>query len=156
MPMAASLIVMTLPGKIRRPPSYCLETEANTAAQNLSVSLLAKRLCGGLMAAGLAGDCFHGVLWCEPGRTSGHEPEPTSGSASSRTPTAGRARADAKLPLSNDGTNRRTAMRKMLAAMSVAAVTLAATLLPAAAQEWPNKPIRLICPYPPGAGADIS
>jgi tripartite-type tricarboxylate transporter receptor subunit TctC len=28
--------------------------------------------------------------------------------------------------------------------------------LPAAAQEWPNKPIRLIVPYPPGAGADIS
>jgi tripartite-type tricarboxylate transporter receptor subunit TctC len=47
-------------------------------------------------------------------------------------------------------------MRKMLVAMSVAAVALTATLLPAAAQEWPNKPIRLICPYPPGAGADIS
>src|SRR5262249_38689478 len=47
-------------------------------------------------------------------------------------------------------------MKKMLVAISVAAVALAAALQPAGAQEWPNKPIRLICPYPPGAGADIS
>ncbi len=47
-------------------------------------------------------------------------------------------------------------MKKMLLVISAAAVALAAALLPAAAQEYPTKPIRLICPYPPGAGADIS
>src|SRR6266508_2524460 len=35
----------------------------------------------------------------------------------------------------------------------VLAVMIAAT--PAAAQEWPTKPVRIIIPYPPGGSTDI-
>ncbi|MFN0162543.1 MAG: Bug family tripartite tricarboxylate transporter substrate binding protein [Burkholderiales bacterium] len=41
-------------------------------------------------------------------------------------------------------------LKKILAAMAVAAAAL-----PAMAQEWPNRPIRLIVPYTPGTGQDI-
>jgi tripartite-type tricarboxylate transporter receptor subunit TctC len=46
-------------------------------------------------------------------------------------------------------------MKKLLAALAVAMLTVAAAG-PAGAQGYPTKPIRLICPYPPGAGADTS
>jgi tripartite-type tricarboxylate transporter receptor subunit TctC len=46
-------------------------------------------------------------------------------------------------------------MKKLLATLAIAMLTAAAAG-PAGAQGYPNKPIRLICPYPPGAGADTS
>ena len=46
-------------------------------------------------------------------------------------------------------------MRRLLAIAGLAIVT-AAAILPAGAQDYPTKPIRLICPFPAGAGADIS
>lgn len=48
-------------------------------------------------------------------------------------------------------------MRKTtrIAAMALSCLgMLAATSLPAQAQSWPNKPVRLIVPYPAGGGAD--
>ena len=47
-------------------------------------------------------------------------------------------------------------MRKLVATLGFAVLAAVAASLPALAQDWPNKPIRLIVPFPPGAGADIS
>lgn len=44
-------------------------------------------------------------------------------------------------------------LRKLLSILS--AVLLAAGALPAAAQAWPNKPIRMIIAFPPGGPTDI-
>src|SRR5258708_13154554 len=33
---------------------------------------------------------------------------------------------------------------------------LAAIAAPAAAQEWPSKPLRMVIPYPPGGPSDVS
>ena len=40
----------------------------------------------------------------------------------------------------------------MLAALATAA---AAATLPASAQNWPSRPVRVLVPYPPGSGTDI-
>ncbi len=50
--------------------------------------------------------------------------------------------------------HRRHATRLIATLPAVLAVALAATGLPAAAQTWPDKPIRLVVPYPPGASTD--
>lgn len=42
--------------------------------------------------------------------------------------------------------------RAMLAALATAA---AAATLPAGAQNWPSRPVRILVPYPPGSGTDI-
>jgi tripartite-type tricarboxylate transporter receptor subunit TctC len=42
--------------------------------------------------------------------------------------------------------------RAMLAALATAA---AAATLPASAQNWPSRPVRVLVPYPPGSGTDI-
>ena len=45
--------------------------------------------------------------------------------------------------------------RRQLLAASVASATIAAVGQPSLAQSFPNKPIRLIVPYPPGGSSDI-
>lgn len=47
----------------------------------------------------------------------------------------------------------KTMTRRATLALSAAAL-LAGAALPAAAQEWPTKPVRLITPFPPGAGPE--
>jgi tripartite-type tricarboxylate transporter receptor subunit TctC len=47
----------------------------------------------------------------------------------------------------------RTMSRRAALALSAAAL-LAGAALPAAAQDWPTKPVRLITPFPPGAGPE--
>ncbi|MBI4205943.1 MAG: tripartite tricarboxylate transporter substrate binding protein [Betaproteobacteria bacterium] len=45
-------------------------------------------------------------------------------------------------------------MRKLIHLVAATGI-LALTALPAAAQQYPNKPIRFIAPFPPGGGVDI-
>ena len=47
-------------------------------------------------------------------------------------------------------------MSKSFAAFGVLMMAAMAASLPIAAQDYPNKPIRLIAPYPPGGGVDLS
>lgn len=49
---------------------------------------------------------------------------------------------------------RRHVTRLLATLPAMLAAALAATGLPAAAQTWPDKPIRLVVPYPPGASTD--
>jgi len=44
--------------------------------------------------------------------------------------------------------------RRAFTASALAAIT--APVAPAAAQEWPSKPLRMVIPYPPGGPSDVS
>ena len=46
-------------------------------------------------------------------------------------------------------------MRKLLTACAVTLALLCFTLAPALAQTWPQKPIRVIVPFPAGGGTDV-
>src|SRR6266705_5650299 len=48
----------------------------------------------------------------------------------------------------------RGSMRKLLAVLGGVMLAAAGSALPATAADYPTKPIRLIVPYPPGAGTD--
>ena len=48
-----------------------------------------------------------------------------------------------------------TTRRAVLASGLLGAIAIVATSLPAAAQTWPQRPVRFIVPFGPGAGADI-
>ncbi len=47
-------------------------------------------------------------------------------------------------------------MRKSLAVIGLSILAAASGAFPVLAQDYPNKPIRLIAPYPPGGGVDLS
>jgi tripartite-type tricarboxylate transporter receptor subunit TctC len=52
-------------------------------------------------------------------------------------------------------TGRGTPMRKSMAAVAAMLGLLCCTALPLHAQDWPQKPIRIIVPYPAGGGTDV-
>lgn len=52
--------------------------------------------------------------------------------------------------------NRETACRTILYSLASAALFGAATLVPALAQEFPNRPIKFVVPFPPGSATDTS
>jgi tripartite-type tricarboxylate transporter receptor subunit TctC len=51
--------------------------------------------------------------------------------------------------------NRETKMRKILPALVAAAGLLSIAVAPSVAQEWPDKPIRMLVPFPAGGGTDV-
>jgi tripartite-type tricarboxylate transporter receptor subunit TctC len=46
-------------------------------------------------------------------------------------------------------------MRKLLTALVTAAGLLSVAVAPSLAQEWPDKPIRMLVPFPAGGGTDV-
>src|ERR1039457_2618593 len=46
-------------------------------------------------------------------------------------------------------------MRKLLTALAIAAGLLSVAVAPSLAQEWPDKPIRMLVPFPAGGGTDV-
>jgi len=46
-------------------------------------------------------------------------------------------------------------VKSILTAIGIAALALAGATAQVAAQDWPNRPIKIIVPYPPGGGSDI-
>src|SRR5580698_7645218 len=53
------------------------------------------------------------------------------------------------------GTGKRTSMRKLITAVAATLGLLCFTLAPACGQTWPQKPVRVIVPFPAGGGTDV-
>src|ERR1700686_3256570 len=50
---------------------------------------------------------------------------------------------------------RGTPMRKLVAAFAATLGLLCLTAAPSVAQDWPQKPLRMIAPFPAGGGTDV-
>jgi tripartite-type tricarboxylate transporter receptor subunit TctC len=59
------------------------------------------------------------------------------------------------MKIASRGTGKRTFMRKLITAFAATLVLLCSALAPALAQTWPQKPIRVIVPFPAGGGTDV-